>query len=312
MTPAPDDAPPAARLREAGTVLLAKTTMPDYGMLCSGLSSFHPLTRNPWDLSCNPGGSSAGAAAAAAAGYGPLHMGTDIGGSIRLPACWCGVFGLKPSLGRVPIHPPYSGRAAGPMTRSVADAALLMRALALPDARDSMSLPPHDIDWGDLERDLRGLRIGLLLDAGWGLPVDAEVREAVEAAARAVRSGRAPIVDPMKAFTTRVDGRRHVPVLAHALLARHRGAAATSAARACCRSSSSGRAAQQARTARRCFARNQQMHAIREATVAACEPYDFVLSPVSPIAGFAAELRMRRPMIPITRSSTSHSRCRTT
>ena len=90
--PAADDAPPAARLREAGAVILGKTTMPDYGMLSSGLSSFHALTRNPWDLSKNPGGSSAGAGAAAAAGYGPLHVGTDIGGSMRLPAGWCGIF----------------------------------------------------------------------------------------------------------------------------------------------------------------------------------------------------------------------------
>src|SRR6185436_11618066 len=147
LTPAPDDAPPAARWREAGAVLLAKTTMPDYGMLSSGLSSFHPLTRNPWDLSKNPGGSSAGAAAAAAAGYGPLHVGTDIGGSIRLPAGWCGVFTLKPSLGRIPIDPSYVGRVAGPMTRSVDDAALMMSVLSLPDSRDGMSLPPQDFAW---------------------------------------------------------------------------------------------------------------------------------------------------------------------
>ncbi|MFP5396735.1 MAG: amidase family protein, partial [Gammaproteobacteria bacterium] len=95
LVPATADAPPAARLREAGCVLLAKTTMPDYGMLSSGLSSFHALARNPWDLSKTPGGSSAGAAAAAAAGYGPLHLGTDIGGSIRLPAGWCGIVGFK-------------------------------------------------------------------------------------------------------------------------------------------------------------------------------------------------------------------------
>ena len=130
LAPAADDAPPAARLREAGTVLLAKTTMPDFGMTSSGLSSFHPLTRNPWDLSKNPGGSSAGAGAAAAAGYGPIHIGTDIGGSIRLPASWCGVFGLKPSFGRVPIDPTYFGRVAGPMTRTVRDAALAMRELS--------------------------------------------------------------------------------------------------------------------------------------------------------------------------------------
>ena len=129
-------------MREAGAVILGKTTMPDYGMLSSGLSSFHALSRNPWDLSKGPGGSSAGAGAAAAAGYGPLHVGTDIGGSLRLPAAWCGIFTLKPSLGRIPIDPPYAGRCAGPMTRSVADAALLMGVLARPDERDTMSLPP--------------------------------------------------------------------------------------------------------------------------------------------------------------------------
>ncbi len=172
LVPAAADAPPAARLREAGAVLVTKTTMPDYGMLSSGLSSFHALARNPWDLTKGPGGSSAGAGAAAAAGYGPLHVGTDIGGSIRLPASWCGVFGLKPSLGRIPIDPPYTGRAAGPMTRTVQDAALMMQVLSRPDARDSMSLPMQDIAWDRFDPGsghLRGLRLGLLLDAGCGL-----------------------------------------------------------------------------------------------------------------------------------------------
>ena len=141
LVPAEKDAPPAARLREAGAIIFSKTTMPDYGMLSSGLSSFHPLTRNPWDLSKNPGGSSSGAGAAGAAGYGPLHLGTDIGGSVRLPACWCGLVALKPSLGRVPIDPPYVGRVAGPMTRTVDDAALMMCVLSKPDRRDGMSLP---------------------------------------------------------------------------------------------------------------------------------------------------------------------------
>src|ERR1700741_2901706 len=153
LKPAPADAPPAARLREAGALLFAKTTMPDYGMLSSGLSSFHPLTRNPWNLTRNPGGSSAGAGAAAAAGYGPLHLGTDIGGSVRLPACWNGIFTLKPSLGRVPVDPPFLGRVVGPMTHTVADSAFLMAELSKPDARDHMSLPPATIDWsaGPLE-----------------------------------------------------------------------------------------------------------------------------------------------------------------
>ena len=153
LTPAPADAPPTARLREAGAVFIARTTMPDYGMLSSGLSSFHALTRNPWDLHKNPGGSSAGAGAAAAAGYGPLHLGTDIGGSIRLPAAWCGVVGFKPSAGRVPIVPPYMGRVAGPLTRTVEDAALAMAVLSQPDGRDATSLPP-----GFLRRS-QGLRV---------------------------------------------------------------------------------------------------------------------------------------------------------
>src|SRR4051812_1782028 len=187
------DAPPAARLREAGAVIFSKTTMPDYGMLSSGLSSFHPLTRNPWDLGKNPGGSSAGAGAAAAAGYGPLHLGTDIGGSVRLPACWCGVVALKPSLGRIPIDPPYVGRVAGPMTRTVDDAALMMSVLSRPDRRDGMSLPPASINWKALDRPLRKLRIGLMLDPGVGQPLENEVRDVVVKAARAFEAAGAVV-----------------------------------------------------------------------------------------------------------------------
>lgn len=207
LTPAAEDAPPAARLREGGAVILAKTTMPDYGMLSSGLSSFHKLARNPWDLSKNPGGSSAGAGAAAAAGYGPLHLGTDIGGSVRLPAGWCGIVGLKPSLGRIPIDPPYVGRTAGPMTRTVADTALMMSVVAVPDWRDGMGLPAAEIDWLDLAIEPRGLRIGLMMEAGAGLPVTPEIREAVAAAARLFEQAGA-VVEPVAPVLTRevLDG----------------------------------------------------------------------------------------------------------
>jgi aspartyl-tRNA(Asn)/glutamyl-tRNA(Gln) amidotransferase subunit A len=184
LVPAAADAPPAARLREAGAVIFSKTTMPDYGMLSSGLSSFHPLTRNPWDLAKNPGGSSAGAGAAGAAGYGPLHLGTDIGGSVRLPAGWCGLVALKPSLGRIPIDPPYVGRVAGPMTRTVDDAALMMSVLSKPDRRDGMSLPPNDINWKALDLPPRKLRIGLMLDLSVGQALEKEVRDVVVKAAR--------------------------------------------------------------------------------------------------------------------------------
>ena len=207
LTPAEADAPPAARLREAGAIIFSKTTMPDFGMLSSGLSSFHPLTRNPWDLRQNPGGSSAGAAAAGAAGYGPLHLGTDIGGSVRLPACWCGLVALKPSLGRVPIDPPYVGRVAGPMTRTVDDAALMMSVLAKPDRRDGMSLPPNDIHWKTLDKPSRKLRIGLLLDPGVGQALEKDVREVVVKAAKAFE-GAGAVVHEVKGILTRemLDG----------------------------------------------------------------------------------------------------------
>ena len=290
LAPAPEDAPPAARLREAGAVLIAKTTMPDYGMLSSGLSSFHALARNPWDLSRGPGGSSAGAAAAAAAGYGPLHVGTDIGGSLRLPAGWCGIFSLKPSLGRVPIDPPTTGRAAGPMTRSVRDAALMMQVLSQPDARDSMALPPAAIAWDTFEAGperVRGLRLGLLLDAGCGLAVEPEVRAAIEQAARLFEQAGATIV-PMRPFLTpamlagmdpfwrmrSLADLRTLPPERRAQVLPYIQAWADSAA---------------GMTGAEVFDASQQFHATRVATVRAYSAVDYVLSPVAPMPAFAAE-----------------------
>lgn len=202
-TPREQDAPPAARMREAGCVILGKTTMPDFGMLSSGRSSIHGTTRNPWRLDRNTAGSSSGAGAAGAAGYGPFHIGTDIGGSVRLPAALCGLFGLKPSLGRVPIDPPYMGRAAGPMTRSVTDAALMMNALARPDARDFMSLPYEPLDYAANVDGLspKGLRIGVLTDMRAGLAPEPEVKAAVESAARALEREGAT-VETIEAFLT--------------------------------------------------------------------------------------------------------------
>ncbi|MUZ71722.1 amidase [Agrobacterium vitis] len=195
LVPAAADAPIAARMREDGAVIFAKTTCPDYGMLSSGLSSFHPLSRNPWDLSQNPGGSSAGAAAAGAAGFGPLHIGTDIGGSVRLPAGWTGLFGFKPSHGRIPVDPYYVGRCAGPMTRCVDDAAYSMMTLARPDWRDGTSLPPEEINWLDEDIDISGMKIGVMLDAGCGLAAEPEVREAVLAAARRFEAAGAEVFE---------------------------------------------------------------------------------------------------------------------
>ena len=287
LTPAAEDAPPAARMREAGCVLLGKTTMPDYGMLTSGLSSFHHLSRNPWNLALNPGGGSAGAAAAAAAGYGPLHVGTDIGGSIRLPAGLCGLFGLKPSLGRIPIKPPYAGRVAGPMTRTVTDAALMMRPLTQPDWRDTTSLPAHQIDWDDLHIEVRGLRIGLQMEAGWGLPADADTRAAVEAAARAFEAAGA-IVEPMGPFSTRemADGLdrfwRMRSYLDMSALPPERQAKVLPYIRQWVATGATLSAAE-------VFHGYSQMAALRDAAVAACQPFDFVLSPVNPVASYPAD-----------------------
>ena len=190
-------------MREAGLTLLGKTTMPDYGMLSSGRSTVHGTTRNPWRADLNPSGSSSGAGAATAAGYGPLHVGTDIGGSIRLPAAHCGVFGLKPSLGRVPIDPPFLGRAAGPMTRTVRDAAMLLDVLSAPDVRDHMSLPPQRPGFAaNLDsREPAGLRIGLLLDMPAGLSAQAPLRAAAQAAAEALEHAGARI-EPISGFVT--------------------------------------------------------------------------------------------------------------
>jgi aspartyl-tRNA(Asn)/glutamyl-tRNA(Gln) amidotransferase subunit A len=288
LLPLPADAPPAQRVREAGAIIFTKTTMPDYGMLSSGLSSFHPLTRNPWDLDKNPGGSSAGAGAAAVAGYGPLHIGTDIGGSIRLPSGWCGIFGLKPSLGRVPIDPPYVGRVAGPMTRTVKDSALLMSVLALPDERDFMSLPPTPIAWTKLERELRGLKFGLLLDVGCGLTVEQEVRDAVTAAARAFEAAGA-IVEPMKPFETRamldgVDSFFRIRAWADvSRLSPERRGKILPFIRQWTEAGAklSGLEA---------FNGFSQTMVLRAAAVTACRPYDYVLSPTAPLPAFAAEL----------------------
>ncbi|RQW64500.1 amidase [Vibrio viridaestus] len=206
-TPSSYDAPTSARLKEDGAIIFAKTTCPDYGMLSSGLSTFHHLSRNPWDLSQNPGGSSAGAAAAGAAGFGTLHIGTDIGGSVRLPAGWTGLFGFKPTLGRIPIYPYYTGRCAGPMTKTVDDAVMVMPTITKPDWRDTTSVKHESLDWNVPVADVKGMKIGLMLDAGCGIEAEPEVKAAVIKAAQKFTAHGAEIIE-IKPVLTRewLDG----------------------------------------------------------------------------------------------------------
>jgi aspartyl-tRNA(Asn)/glutamyl-tRNA(Gln) amidotransferase subunit A len=288
MTPALRDAPPAERLREAGCVMLGKTTMPDFGMLVSGVSSLHGTTRNPWNLARNAGGSSSGAGAGLAAGYAPLALGTDIGGSVRLPAAYNGVFALKPSLGRVPIYPPFLGRVTGPMTRTVADAALLMGVLARPDRRDFMALPDQAIDWTRTRSpSIKGKKLGLLLDIGIGLQPQQAVRAAIEAAAHLFEEAGA-VVKPVDPFLTPeiaggVDGFFQARLLAdYQRLSPERQAKVLPFIAHWCLRAEPLSAVDAARNL-------ALVMLLREKTVAATDPYDFLLSPTSPITAYAAE-----------------------
>ena len=184
----PEDAPATARLREHGAVLLGKTTTPEFGWKAVTDSALTGITRNPWDTSKTPGGSSGGAAVAAALGMGVLHVGSDGGGSIRIPAGFTGIFGLKPSFGRVPAYPasPFGTVAhIGPITRTVADAALMLTVLALPDRRDWFALPYDGRDYRiGLEDGVRGLKIAFSRTLGFA-HVEPEVSDLVAKAAGA-------------------------------------------------------------------------------------------------------------------------------
>jgi aspartyl-tRNA(Asn)/glutamyl-tRNA(Gln) amidotransferase subunit A len=177
------DSPAAARLRETGAVILGKTTTPEFGCKGETNSPLTGITRNPWNPAKTTGGSSGGTAAAIASGMGPLSVGTDGAGSVRIPAAFCGNFGLKPSFGRVPAYPlsPMGSVAhLGPHTMSVADAALLMNVLKRPDTRDWTSLPPDPSDYLEgLESGIRGLRIAYSPALGYARNIHPEVAAAV-------------------------------------------------------------------------------------------------------------------------------------
>jgi aspartyl-tRNA(Asn)/glutamyl-tRNA(Gln) amidotransferase subunit A len=183
-----EDAPSVARLREAGAVLIGKTTTPEFGWKGSTDSPLTGITRNPWNKTKTPGGSSGGSSAALVARFAPLALGTDGGGSIRIPASFSGCYGIKPSFGRVPAYPlsPFGTVAhVGPMSRTVRDSAMLMNVISKPDARDWHSLPATDTDYARrLGESMKGKRIAYSPRLGYVERVAPEVESLVAAAAK--------------------------------------------------------------------------------------------------------------------------------
>ncbi|MEP3245827.1 MAG: amidase [Sneathiella sp.] len=196
-----DDAPAVARLRENGAVLLGKTTTPEFGWKGVTDSPLSGATRNPWNPETTPGGSSGGASAACAAGMGVLHTGSDGGGSIRIPAAFAGIFGLKPSFGRVPVWPASAfGTVShvGPMTRSVSDGTLMFQAMLGFDSRDWYALPETDQDYRQcLEGSLKGRKIAYSRNFGYA-SVEPDVARLVDEAVDLIRGLGAEVeeIDP--------------------------------------------------------------------------------------------------------------------
>ncbi|MDG2479389.1 MAG: amidase [Alphaproteobacteria bacterium] len=186
-----EDAPSVARMREAGAVFIGMTTTPEMGWKGVTDSPVYGTSRNPWNMRMTPGGSSGGAAAAVACGVGPLAFGTDGGGSVRIPAGFCGIVGHKPTFGRVAAWPPgvYGTLShIGPMTRTVRDAALMMNVIGKPDSRDPWSLADDGIDYvAAAEGGIKGLRIGYSPDLGY-VRVDPEIRALVDQAVEGLRN----------------------------------------------------------------------------------------------------------------------------
>lgn len=182
------------RLKAAGAIVIGKTNVPEFGYSGVGHNEVFPTTRNPWNTALTPGGSSAGSGAAVATGMGPFAIGTDGGGSIRIPSSFCGLYGMKASMGRAPLYPGtkderFPGISSweslehiGPMSRTVADSALMLSVIAGPDQRDRYTLPQADFDWTTVaDGGIQGCRIAFSPDWGYAA-VDPQVREIVEKA----------------------------------------------------------------------------------------------------------------------------------
>lgn len=285
-----ENSPLVDRLEESGAVILGSTVMPDWGMLSSGVSSRHGVTRSPLDPTLTTGGSSSGAGAAAAAGYGPLHFGSDIGGSIRLPGTWLGLATLKPSFGRVPLSEPYLGRCAGPLARRVDDLRRGMRVISAPDDRDYARLPAQHAPPESSVIEPGRLRIAVHTEAGAGTATDPEVAAVTESVARACAVAGAAVswIEPFHddallahvdrflrvrswvdfdALTPEAQGKIHPFVAAWV-----RGGAGVGGAEV--------------------LRSYHGIQELRRRAVTAIGGFDFVLSPVAPAAAFPAERAM--------------------
>lgn len=223
------DCPPAARLREAGVVFLGKTTMPELSVIPVTHTAAFGVARNPWNPAFTSGGSSGGAATAVAAGLGPIAIGSDGGGSIRLPAAFTGLVGHKPTLGRVPYFPGQTDRTtAGPLARTVRDAALVMNCIARPDGRDWMELPADPTDYlAGIEDGVSGLRVAFSPTYGYenvradvAQPVGEAIRRLADAGARVVVVERVcsdPFEHYMAQACLRLRGRPREPGMPRAV-----------------------------------------------------------------------------------------------
>lgn len=298
------DAPPAARLKEAGAVVFAKTTMPDFGMLASGVSSLYGIVRNPWNLAMSPGGSSAGAGAGLAAGIGSMSVGSDIAGSVRLPAAHCGLAALKPTQGRIPHLGPSTVRSAGPMARSVREIIELFSVLSQPDSRDFLSLPGGPIDAFAPALDdsaVAGLRVAVTSDMGYGYAahslitgaVDAAAAELEAAGARVTRLGPVFSSDPYQALDRLFAVRARAEWAAFSPDVRHEVLPEIVEWSAVADTISAAQ-------------HEADLNAVASSAAgfaAALAPYDIVLSPVLPGLGHRAEMVGLNPAAPLEHCS---------
>jgi aspartyl-tRNA(Asn)/glutamyl-tRNA(Gln) amidotransferase subunit A len=282
------DSAPVKRLHDAGAVVFAKTTMPDLGMVASGLSSIYGIVRNPWNTDMTPGGSSSGAGALVASGVGPLSIGTDLGGSVRAPAAHNGLFGIKPTQGRIAYAPASNVRSPGPLARTVRDMETLLGVIGAEDESDLSCLPGRYAPVADFA-DLAGLRIAIVKHMGAGMPTGEEEWQAVVRQAGVLEAAGAEIVEIpdlgvtpedqdtiLATFRFRVLAEMHgVPLGKRALLLPELADFAESAYQM------SGLAYAEAMN---------RLEAAKERVRAASYAWDFVLTPVMSVAAFPANL----------------------